>query len=302
VNNIQTDGKTDASNPGYLKYTDGTSTVWVKATGTAPAITTTSLPGGTVGVAYSQTLAATGTTPITWSISAGSLPAGLSLNATTGVISGNPTTAGTSNFTVKATNGTGDATKALSITVAVVDAETPTIIAQPQSVTVKTGGAATLSVTASVSDGGTLSYKWYSNTTKSAGGGTVISSATGNNYSSPTTTTGTYYYYVVVTNTNNGVTGAKTATKTSAVATVTVTDGTGIENVSQATGLKAWIENGTLHVGGLTAGEKWSVYTISGTLLHQGIATGDPATLNATSLQRSVYIIKSENKTVKVAY
>ncbi|MDR1153146.1 MAG: hypothetical protein LBL04_00415, partial [Bacteroidales bacterium] len=82
----------------------------------APTITTTSLPNGTVGAAYSQTLAATGDTPITWSIDSGTLPGGLTL--TGDVISGTPTTAGTATFTVKATNGVSpDATKALSITV-----------------------------------------------------------------------------------------------------------------------------------------------------------------------------------------
>lgn len=68
-------------------------------------ITTTSLPDGTVGVTYSATLTATGGfTPYLWSI-VGSLPAGLSLNAQTGVISGAPTSAGTSNFAVEVTDG-----------------------------------------------------------------------------------------------------------------------------------------------------------------------------------------------------
>ncbi|MCL1876364.1 MAG: putative Ig domain-containing protein, partial [Synergistaceae bacterium] len=82
----------------------------------APTITTASLPGGIVGVAYSATLAATGDVPITWEI-VGSLPGGLSLNGSTGVISGTPTAANTFNFSVKATNGAGDDTKALSIVI-----------------------------------------------------------------------------------------------------------------------------------------------------------------------------------------
>jgi hypothetical protein len=86
------------------------------------AITTTSLPDGQVNVAYSQPLAATGgTPPYAWSVSAGSLPAGLSLDPSTGVISGTPTTAGTSSFTVMVTDSDvtpETATANLSITVA----------------------------------------------------------------------------------------------------------------------------------------------------------------------------------------
>jgi hypothetical protein len=53
------------------------------------SITATSLPNGTVNTAYSATLAASGgTTPYRWSIASGTLPAGLSLAASTGVISG----------------------------------------------------------------------------------------------------------------------------------------------------------------------------------------------------------------------
>ena len=57
-------------------------------------ITTTSLPSGTAGNSYSATLAATGgITPYSWSITSGTLPAGLTLNASTGAISGTPTAA-----------------------------------------------------------------------------------------------------------------------------------------------------------------------------------------------------------------
>ena len=83
----------------------------------APTITTASLPGGTVGTAYNQILAADGDATITWTKTAGDLPAGLTLSDA-GVISGTPTATGTANFTVKAENSTGDDTKALSITIA----------------------------------------------------------------------------------------------------------------------------------------------------------------------------------------
>jgi hypothetical protein len=69
------------------------------------SVTTAALAGGTVGSAYSQTLqAAGGSSPYTWAITAGSLPAGLSLNASTGVISG--TLNGSGSFTVTATDST----------------------------------------------------------------------------------------------------------------------------------------------------------------------------------------------------
>jgi hypothetical protein len=93
-------------------------TLTVTAAATAPTILTEHLPNGKIGAAFSQTLFANGTTPITWSISAGSLPNGLTLSAATGVISGTPTATGTYSFTVKASNGTlPDHSMALSITI-----------------------------------------------------------------------------------------------------------------------------------------------------------------------------------------
>ena len=89
-----------------------------ESTAAAPTITTDTLPGGKVGEAYSQTLSATGTTPITWGIDSGNLPAGLTLDEATGEISGTPTAAGTASFTVKAENSAGSDTKELSIAIA----------------------------------------------------------------------------------------------------------------------------------------------------------------------------------------
>jgi len=116
---------TDAATLGAL--TDDSITITVASGTTAtiereripvsPAIATATLPGGTVGTAYNQSLAATGDTPITWTRDSGALPGGLSISAA-GVISGTPTVAGTFNFTVKVANGAGNAIKALSITIA----------------------------------------------------------------------------------------------------------------------------------------------------------------------------------------
>ncbi len=83
-------------------------------------VTTSSLPSGQVQVSYSATLAASGvTSPYSWSISSGALPAGVSLNASTGVLSGTPTASGTFNFTAQVRDSIAQtASKALSIVIA----------------------------------------------------------------------------------------------------------------------------------------------------------------------------------------
>ncbi len=90
-----------------------------KPTSTAggPVISTTSLANGTQGTAYSQTLTQNGgIAPLTWSITTGSLPSGLSLTGSTGVIAGTPTIAGTYNFTVQVSdNSARTDARALSI-------------------------------------------------------------------------------------------------------------------------------------------------------------------------------------------
>jgi uncharacterized protein YjdB len=109
-----------------LSGVTGSTTLTVQAV--LLAITTASLPTGTVSVEYSAPLTASGgTLPYTWSLASGGLPAGLTLNASSGAITGTPTTAGASNFTAKVTDAGSPvqtATKALSVTVASV----PTVV------------------------------------------------------------------------------------------------------------------------------------------------------------------------------
>ena len=96
-----------------------------------------------------------------------------------------------------------------------VNAETPTITSQPAGATVLFNASYSLSVTASVTDGGELTYRWYSNTIASTDGGTPIVNytAASASYVPPTDADGTYYYFVEVTNTikNNGDGGNKNA-------------------------------------------------------------------------------------------
>jgi hypothetical protein len=91
-----------------------------------PAITLSpsTTPNGTIGVAYSQTFtAAGGTSPYRFGVTAGALPTGLTLSPT-GLLSGTPTTAGTSSFTMRATDANG-CFVSLSFTVVIAAALPP---------------------------------------------------------------------------------------------------------------------------------------------------------------------------------
>ena len=133
----------------------------VGAAGTQVSITTSSVPNGQVGVAYSTTLAANGgTAPYTWSISAGALSPGLSLGAGNGVISGTPTASGSFSFTAKVTDSTSPtkqtATKSFTLTIASAGS-TPVTITTPSVPNGQVGAAYSSTLTA---NGGIAPYAW----------------------------------------------------------------------------------------------------------------------------------------------
>ena len=82
------------------------------------------------------------------------------------------------------------------------------------------GDEVTITASAAVSDGGTLSYQWYSNDKESNEGGKLIPDETGTSYAPSTSGAGTAYYYVEVTNTL----GQETASAVSDTVEVTVYD------------------------------------------------------------------------------
>jgi large repetitive protein len=95
-------------------------------------ITTTSLPNWTLNFAgYSQTIATNGSTGTeTFSVSVGAAPAGLTLNTSTGAITGTPTAAGASSFTIKVADTAGDtATQAYTVTINPAITLTPPVLA-----------------------------------------------------------------------------------------------------------------------------------------------------------------------------
>lgn len=149
-----------------------------------PTITTTSLPNGTAEAAYSTTLLAEGTAPITWSVTNGSLPEGLSLDASTGVISGTPTAEGGSTFTVEAANDYGSDSREFTLSI-----DKPVVIPvtgvklDKTSLTLQETDSATLTATVEPADAANKGLTWQWQISRDDGTTWVdIDGATGSSY------------------------------------------------------------------------------------------------------------------------
>ncbi|GHU15591.1 hypothetical protein FACS1894163_02880 [Spirochaetia bacterium] len=184
----------------------------------------------------------------------------------------------------------------------VVNAATPSITGQPASSATYTQNATAtaLTVTATKSDDGTLSYQWYTNTSNSTTGGTAVGTNSAS-YTPVTSAMGTLYYYVVVTNTNNSVNGTNTATVTSSVAAVTVNAVTGTgkitftftgpadETITLGTGQTiSWASNGSLTLTVATAYSSYAWY-VDGILV-SGV-TGNTLTINARDYEKKQHTV-----------
>ncbi len=229
--------------------------------GTPVTISTASLPGGTVGLAYNQTIVATGGTgAYTFSVSAGTLPAGLSLNGASGVLSGTPTTAATSAFTVTATDGNGrTGSRAFSVTIAAGIAVNP---ASLPAATVGTPYSQSVSAT-----GGTGSYT-FSLTAGTLPAGLALNASTGAITGTPTSATAATF--TITATDSNSATGSRSYTLT-VNAAITVNPPSlpaGTVGAAYSTTINAAGGNGsytfTVSAGALPAG--LSLNTTSGTL------------------------------------
>jgi hypothetical protein len=162
--NAPTSGGTTSATVTATSVTDSTKTATVSiAISAAPSIATTPAPtAGTNGTAYSFTVPQSGgTAPLTWLISAGTLPTGLTLSA--GKISGMPNANATQSpfsFTVQVQDGAGmSATQAYSMTVA----NPPAPVINSTSPPAGTNGTAYTAFTFAVSSGGMAPFTWSEN-------------------------------------------------------------------------------------------------------------------------------------------
>lgn len=100
----------------------------VSASATLPTISTSPAPpAGVVGAAYAWSPGRTGSTPMSWSVISGALPPGLSMNSSTGAVSGTPSAADNYAFTVEAVNSAGTDTEAFSIVITPAEADIYTV-------------------------------------------------------------------------------------------------------------------------------------------------------------------------------
>jgi trimeric autotransporter adhesin len=182
---VLTDNTLNAIAPNYATQS-------IALSGTAVQITLTpaTLPGGTTGTAYSQTVtAAGGTAPYTYALSSGTLPAGLTLNPGTGVLSGTPTTAGPYSFAITATDAN-SFTGTQSYTLTISQGTSTITWATPAAITYGTAlGATQLDASSPVAGG--FTYSPIAGTVLTAGTHTLTATFTPTNTTDDTTATAT---------------------------------------------------------------------------------------------------------------
>jgi hypothetical protein len=233
-----------------------TQTLSLTIDGPAPvSVTTTDLPAATQGVAYSQILTASGgTQPYTWAVTSGTLPGGMTLDPSTGVLSGTPTGSGSSQITVTATDSTTPTaqTATASLTLTVYSSGTLSITTgtlAPDTASVGTAYSATLDA-----GGGTAPYAWSVSSGALPPG---LSLDPGSGVISGTPTAGGAYPFTVT------VTDSSTPTAQSASDSYTITVTAPVALSITTTSLPAGTVNDAYSAGlaasGGTAPYAWSV-------------------------------------------
>jgi putative Ig domain-containing protein len=236
---------TDSGNPAQTKSAG--MTLVVAVAGSSLTITTSSLPSATDGVGYSNALQASGGTPnYAWTITSGSLPTGLTLAPTTGMISGMPVTSGTSNFTATVSdNGNPMQTKSAAMTLVVAGSSLTITTSTLPSGTNGTGYSQTLQAS-----GGTPGYTWSVTSGSLPAGMSLVSGA----LSGTPTSSGTFNFTVSVT---DG--GSPAQTKSVAMTLVVAPNSLTITTSTLPSGTDGTGYSQTMQASGGVAGYTWSI-------------------------------------------
>ena len=171
----------------------------------APVFTSSSAPGGSMTFAYSHTFTASGAPTLVgnlglsapFTLATGALPSGLTLNASSGLLSGTPTLSGTFTGTIRASNLVGTApTQSFTITISKLAQATLTAIATPS--TVAYLGTSTLSTTGGT---GTGAVTYSSNSLSCTISGSTLTAQSGTGSCTITATKAADTNYLVATGT-----------------------------------------------------------------------------------------------------
>ncbi|MGC2635841.1 MAG: putative Ig domain-containing protein [Acidobacteriaceae bacterium] len=249
----------------------------------APAIvfSTTSLPNGTIGTIYSSSVSATGGAgALTFAVTSGSLPAGLSL-ASSGVLTGTPTTAGASSFKVTASDAYGDTGSAtFSITI-----NYPQLTVTTSSLPTGYVGTAYPSTALAASGGSNSGYSW---TWSAASGSSLpagLSLSTSGMISGKPASAGTFSVVVTVKDSASNTANATLAmTVDPAVSVTTASLPNGYANsVYPNTTLAA--------AGGAGSPYTWTWSAASGSSLPAGLSLSGAGVISGTPTTAGAYSV-----------
>lgn len=255
---------------GYMVGSPNSATGTILNDDAVVTISPASLPAATAGSAYSQTLSASGGTPgYTFVVSAGTLPAGLTLSAS-GVLSGTPTASGSFNFTVTATDSGAptSGSRAYTLTVAGANVTLPA--------TTLPAGTAGQAYSSAITPatGGIAPYS-YALTAGALPAGITLNTSSGT-LSGTTTSVGSFNFTVTATDSTSGTPsqGTRGYTLNIAARTIAVAPST----VPTAT-------RGTAYSQTLTASGGTAAYTyaITSGALPAGITLASNGTLSGTA-------------------
>lgn len=274
------------------------SVVAPQATPSALVVSTTSLPSGTIGAAYSATLQVSGgTAPYTWSIASGNIPAGLSLNTNTGLISGTPTASGTANFTASVTDSESPAqTKSVTLSIAIAPAAAPLTIT---SSTLPSGTQNSMYTSTLQATGGTGPYTWSLGSGSSLPAG--LSLAASGAISGKPTGYGNFSFGVTVKDSGSP---AQTVSATVTLSVVQAGSPLAIGTTTLPGGVPNQTYSTTLNATGGMSPYTWTL--ASGTLpaglsfaASTGVISGTPTAIGTSSLTFSVTDSSSPQQTAK---
>jgi hypothetical protein len=250
-----------------------------------PAITVNpaSMASATVGSAYTQTFNTTGgTSPYVWAVSSGTLPAGLALNTSTGVISGTPTSGAAASFTLRATDALGcTGTRAYTLTPACLP-----ITITPS--TLSAGLVSTAYTQTLTASGGSAPYGSWTVTSGTLPSGLTLNASSGVISGTPTTSTGAAVNVTVRVTDSAGCQGSQ-------VVTIKICPTIAISPNSLANGTVGSLYSQTVAASG---GVSPYSYTVSGGTLPTGLSLDPSSGVLAgtpTSTATSAFIVTARD-------